>query len=256
MEDITKLKDFCKDVVGYELLYKVDRNGMIFNIKTQKYCKLSNSLGYKTVGLYKNGIRKTFRVHRLVAEAFIPNPLNKPEINHINGIKSDNRIENLEWNTRSENEQYAWDNGFNTITKPWLNKKGKEHPHSKELLQYDKNGKFIKSWDNVIFASKALNIKASSIYNHIYKKHKCMDNGYIFRYKEDNEDLSNNKVEALKEVAREAKNEQLEVIKEYKALIDFKKRLVEEINKKIPDDWEYHNGKTIKNVVNIIINDL
>jgi hypothetical protein len=59
--------------------------------------------GYKLISIWKNNKQKTYKVHRLIANAFIPNPNNKPEINHINCIKSDNKIENLEWVTKSEN---------------------------------------------------------------------------------------------------------------------------------------------------------
>lgn len=64
--------------------------------------------GYLKVQLHK----KSFRVHRLVAQEFIPNPENKPQVNHKNGIKSDNRVENLEWVTNAENTQHAYDNGL------------------------------------------------------------------------------------------------------------------------------------------------
>lgn len=65
-------------------------------------------------GLWKNGIGTSFYVHRLVAEHFIPNPENKPEVNHINSIRDDPRIENLEWVTRSENAQHGYDYGFSS----------------------------------------------------------------------------------------------------------------------------------------------
>ena len=73
-------------------------NGRIKKLKPVK-----QKTGYLHIVLYKNGIGKTFRVHRIVAQTFIPNPLKLPEINHINGIKDDNRVENLEWCTSSEN---------------------------------------------------------------------------------------------------------------------------------------------------------
>jgi hypothetical protein len=68
---------------------------------------------YHSVDLYANGKRFSRYVHRLVAETFIPNPDNKGEVNHINGVKDDNRVENLQWSTRSENMKHAYDNGLN-----------------------------------------------------------------------------------------------------------------------------------------------
>lgn len=72
--------------------------------------------GYKRLGLVFSGKRKSFQVHRIVALHFIPNPENKPQVNHINSIKTDNRVENLEWVNNSENIQHAYDN--NKISRP------------------------------------------------------------------------------------------------------------------------------------------
>ena len=115
-----------KDVEGYEGLYqvstcgnvkslpKVRRNGTGTYIQKERLLKPSNtSTGYKKVELCKDGKRKGFKVHRLVAIAFIPNPDNKPEVNHIDGNKINNNIDNLEWVTSSENSIHAYETGLN-----------------------------------------------------------------------------------------------------------------------------------------------
>ena len=99
-------KELWKPVVGYEGLYDVSAFGKVKSLKFGKEKELkqtNNTDGYLYVSLYKDGVRKLFKVHRLVAEAFIPNPDNKPCIDHINTIRDDNRAENLRWCTQKEN---------------------------------------------------------------------------------------------------------------------------------------------------------
>lgn len=88
---------------------RFSKNGLAIHVP-EKVLKLNiKKSGYTEVTLISLEIRKSFSVHRLVALAFIPNPENKKEVNHINGIKNDNRIENLEWVTSKENTQHAID---------------------------------------------------------------------------------------------------------------------------------------------------
>ena len=104
-----------KDIIGYEELYEVSCRGNIRNKKTSKI--LSNkSNSYVVVSLTRNNVVRRFTVHRIVAQTFIENPLNKKEVNHINGIKNDNRIENLEWCTPSENINHSWRIGLSKMT--------------------------------------------------------------------------------------------------------------------------------------------
>jgi hypothetical protein len=121
-----------KPIKGYEGLYEVNSIGQVksligkYGVKERILKGCYDTDGYIQVLLYKNKKRKSKKVHRLVLESFIENIDNKPSINHINGIKSDNRLENLEWATVSENTQHAYDNG--------LAKKGEGHSRSKKII--------------------------------------------------------------------------------------------------------------------------
>tara|TARA_R110002153_G_scaffold157939_3_gene309989 strand:+ start:1463 stop:1912 length:450 start_codon:yes stop_codon:yes gene_type:complete len=92
------------EIVGYEN-YLIYEDGRVQNKKTKRYLKSWISDGYYHVELRKDGKRKSYRVHRLIALYYIPNPENKKEVDHINRDRADNRIENLRWATKSENNQ-------------------------------------------------------------------------------------------------------------------------------------------------------
>lgn len=93
--------------------YSIDENGIVKNIFTGRIIKPhTDKKGYKRIGLKVGNSRKKFYVHRLVANTFISNPQNKATVNHKNGIKSDNNVNNLEWMTIEDNIKHAYDNGY------------------------------------------------------------------------------------------------------------------------------------------------
>lgn len=113
------MKEIWIDIKEFEGKYQVSNLGRVKSLKDSsgKHRELilkgrSEGHGYLKVDLSKGGKCKSMRIHRLVAEAFIPKPKNKTDVNHINGIKTDNRLENLEWVTRSENLKHAYDIGL------------------------------------------------------------------------------------------------------------------------------------------------
>ena len=134
-----------------------NRQGRIKKLKPGKTQK-----GYLNITLCRDGKTYTKRLHRVVAETFIPNPDNKPEINHINGIKTDNRVENLEFCTRSENEIHCYKVLKRKPNKPWLNRFGKDNCRSK-IIQQIKDGKIIAEYYGAPEASKITGICKSSI---------------------------------------------------------------------------------------------
>lgn len=97
-----------RPIKGWEDHYMIDTLGRVFSFKTVRFIKgATGRAGYRQITL-SNGAPKQFKLHRLIAQAFIPNPQNKRFINHINGLKTDNKIENLEWVTNSENVLHSY----------------------------------------------------------------------------------------------------------------------------------------------------
>jgi hypothetical protein len=126
----TNIDEKWKDVSGYEGLYQISSLGRIksFNLNKETILNTGNCLSYQNIVLCKDKVRTTKRIHRLVAEAFILNTENKPQVNHINGFKSDNNVLNLEWVTASENNLHKRDVlGYkhSNITKAKISKNNK-----------------------------------------------------------------------------------------------------------------------------------
>ena len=155
------------------VIYKDGRK----HLYKEKILKPSNDKdGYLLVGLYKNRKMKTFKVHRIVCLAFLENPDNLPQINHKNEIKTDNRVENLEWITPKENTNYGTHNERVSKTKKGIG--------SKPIIQLDLQGNFIKEFNSATTASEELNIKNTNICMCCKGKMKTAK-GYKWVYKSD-----------------------------------------------------------------------
>jgi hypothetical protein len=187
------MQEIWKDIPGYEGMYQVSNLGNVKSLdklsnhyqggKSKlkgRMLSQCNCMGYKIVGLSLNGSMKSLRVHRLVAIAFIPNKLNKPQVNHINGDKFDNAASNLEWNSASENILHAHRTGLHRGSHRGLF--GKYNPNSKPIIQFDLNGNFISEYGGIAEAERHTSIYSQNICYACNGKYK-QAGGFLWRYK-------------------------------------------------------------------------
>lgn len=180
-----------KDIEGYEGLYQVSNIGRVKSL--EKYvpgkngCKQVrrerilncsvNGSGYPHFSIYKDGVVKTVLVHRIVASAFLDNPLQLPEVNHIDGDKTNNRSENLEWCTEKQNVRHAWENGINRMTD--------KHRESARKVGLN-NGKKVLCSNGVVYpsgceAARQLGLSQGNVWSVLNGKRKHTK-GYTFKF--------------------------------------------------------------------------
>ena len=165
--------EIWKNVVDYEGLYQVSNLGRVKSLpkKMGRYVRgeyitspMKSRNGYYMQNVRKFNMQKAMLVHRIVAIAFIPNPQNKPCVNHINGIKTDNRLENLEWVTAKENIIHSWSNNLSKSSKKVSDncrKLGKSNIGSKNAA----SKKVIDMETNKVFDT----ITEAAIFNNTYR---------------------------------------------------------------------------------------
>lgn len=166
------INEIWKDIENFEGIYQISNYGNVKSMErivdignsriyTQKE-KIIKTYGkrYRQVNLYKNAKCHHFYIHVLLAKSFIPNVNNKEQVNHIDGNKFNNNLDNLEWVTRSENSRHAYD--VLKINKR-IYKKGLLNKLSKPVYQYALDGIFIKKWDSITEAVNFFKPKKASI---------------------------------------------------------------------------------------------
>lgn len=170
------------DVPGFESVLRVNRDGRIKRLSYQRkngryiqpdfIIKQYYRGKYLAVAFFYGGRHHILSVHRVIALTFIPNPDNKPTVNHINGLKVDNRIENLEWATFSEQRLHAYKTGLQKSARNRLGIINELHPQSKPILQLDlATGKPVKEWPSLAEAGRN-GFQTSAICRVIYGKSK------------------------------------------------------------------------------------
>lgn len=191
------MKEIWKDIKEYEGIYQISnfgrvkrldsviatkhRSGKLVNVLKQERFLIptDNGHNYLIVGLSKNNKRKNYYVHRLVAEAFISNPQNKTQVNHKNGDKSNNNIENLEWVTAQENMIHS-----SKVLKTKYNLTGLNASREKQKRKvdmFDVNGNFIKKFDSIAEASRKTKVWQGCICGCCRGEYKTAG-GFLWKY--------------------------------------------------------------------------
>lgn len=185
------MKEEFRWIEGFEDSYQISNLGRVYSFpridtlnRVQGGGYLSTSVnpsGYVVVTLNKDGAHSTYYIHRLVAQAFIPNPANKPEVDHIDGNKQNNNVFNLRWATKKENmnNPVTYAEMSNNARKNPVS--GSKNPFSRKVAQYSMSGVFIAEYESTGIASKATKISMFSIQRCAAGKRKS-GGGFIWKY--------------------------------------------------------------------------
>lgn len=195
------MQEVWKDVVGYEGLYQVSNLGAVRSLRSgspkllrQRY----DAYGYKILDFCVCGVQQTFKVHRLVAEAFIPNPFGLPEVNHKDENKANNRADNLEWCTKLYNCEYG--TFGKRVSQSKINGKG-----SRPVLQYTLDGKFVAEYPSTKEVERQLGFFATHIAR-CCRGVKPTAHGFVWRYKPSDDMEKPNPKEICKPVVQKDPN--------------------------------------------------
>lgn len=175
------MQEIWKDINidGLKGKYQVSNLGNIKSLKRNISMKLIHDKdGYPTIFLWKYKRKVHIRVHRMVTQAFIPNPENLPQVNHKDGNKQNNCVKNLEWVTCSENVKHAYKTGLNKA------RQGNENHLSKKIIQYDINMRKIAEYEGIREAERRTGFDNGYISACCLGKYKKAY-GYIWKYKEE-----------------------------------------------------------------------
>ena len=178
-----------KDIVGYENEYQINQFGEIRTLKDSPKLKkydvlkpqISKRNGYVYQMLYKNGKEKLLRVHRLVAMAFLPNSNNLPQVNHKDGNKQNNSVDNLEWCEQSDNMKHAYKNGLQIPSENQRKAIINTNKLKQKKVCQIKDGEVINTFSGISEASRQTKISISCISRCCNLKRKST-NGYEWRF--------------------------------------------------------------------------
>lgn len=193
------MSEIWKPILGYEKYYSISNKGRVKSLN-RKVMGLSNgkkclhtvnekilsdrvaNTGYKVVCLTRENNPKTYSVHRLVATAFIENPLNKPCVNHLDGIKKNNNVYNLQWCTYSENEQYSYRKLGKKPNCTNLGKLGYLAKDFKFVAMFDYSGELKAIFHGANEAARAMKVDTPVIAFACRNEKATSCDGHVFRY--------------------------------------------------------------------------